>query len=310
MSAQPKKYHRPPANIVYDVDGASYGVDDAIVAAIRDSIRRRLEAKALDLPRLPQVAHRILELSQDPETSLEEIAETISTDAQLATRVLTVANSAAYGGGSRIDNLQQALMRLGSQLVKDMVFAESIRMKVFSARSYRQILEQSWRRSLGTAVACDLLGRETGLERESAFLLGLLHDMGTPVLVSAITDHERQNGGRSLGQDIVEILLSQLHEEVGAYVLTHWGMSEAIVAAARDHHHYRGPDRTPPAAALVFAGNLLCRHLGIGQEAAAVEFTLERVFTDLKLAEPGTSARILASLSEQMERITSGMQAD
>jgi HD-like signal output (HDOD) protein len=303
-----KKFHRPPANVVYNVDGASYGLDDALVEAIKTHIRRRLESKTLEIPRLPQVAGRILQLSQNPSTTIDEIVQVIATDPVLATRILMIANSAAYGGGDRVQGLEAALMRLGSRVVQDMVFAESVRMRIFSARSYRSILEQSWKLSLGTAVACDALSRATNLERESAFLLGLLHDTGKPVLVNAIAESERQNRGISLGQDMVEILMSQLHEEIGAYVLNSWGMSPSIVSAAGAHHRYQGGARATAPHRLVYAGNLVCQHLGIGDTQRDIDFSIEHVFADLDLADIDRMEPILEIVTRETESMMAGLR--
>jgi HD-like signal output (HDOD) protein len=300
------KFHKPPANIVYQVDGASYGIDDQLVEALKAHIRRRLESKTLEIPRLPQVAGRILQLSQDPDTTVDEVVQVVATDPVLAARLLVIANSPACGGGDRVDGLQPALMRLGSRIVQDMVFAESVRMRIFSARAHRGILERSWKLSLGTAVACDVLSAETGIERDGAFLLGLLHDTGTPVLVNAVAESEKQNRGVALGEEMVEILIGQLHEEIGAYVLGDWGMSPAVVEAAGGHHRYAGP-RATPAQRLVFAGNLLCRHLGIGDEKREVNFTIEHVFTDLGLGDQARMEPIVESVGRSAGGMLSGL---
>lgn len=302
-----KKYNTGPKNIVYEIDGASYGLDDQLVEVIRASIAKRLETNQLEIPRLPQVATRIMQLSQDPETDLDHIVDAISTDPMLASRVLVMANSAAYAGGQRVDGLQQALMRLGFNAVRDMVFAESMRMRIFSAKAYRQILEESWKLSLGTALACDALSKVTGIEREGAFLLGLLHDTGKPVLVQAVAEIERANKGQSLGTEMVEILMSQLHEETGAHVLASWEMPASFVEAARDHHRYKGPIARP-AQRLVHAGNVICQHLGIGDVEREVTFSVERVFSDLGVTDEGTLTPVIEAVREGVERMTTGMQ--
>ncbi len=299
-----KKFHKPPANVVYRVDGVSYGVDDALAEALQGHIRRKLEARTLEIPRLPQVAGRILQLSREPDTTMDAIVEVIETDPVLAARVLAIANSAAYLGSDPVASLQPALMRLGSRIVQDMVFAESVRMRVFSARAHRGLLEQSWKLSLGTAVACDALSAATGLERESAFLIGLLHDTGTPVLVNAVVEMDKRSGGASLQADVVELLISQLHEEIGAHVLKEWGMSPAIVAAAGAHHRYQGA-KASAAHRLVHAGNLVCRHLGLGCERRELEVTIEHAFADLGLADLGRIEPIL----EAVARDAGGMLA-
>jgi HD-like signal output (HDOD) protein len=289
-----KKPYRPPANVVYNVDGATYGLDDNLVEALKNHIRRRLESKTLEIPRLPQVAGRILQLSQSPDTSVDEIVQVIVTDPVLAARILVIANSAAYGGGDRVEGLKSALMRLGSRIVQDMVFAESVRMRIFSARSYRSLLEQSWKLSIGTAVACEALSAATGLERECAFLMGLLHDTGTPVLINAVAESEKQNRGISLGEEMVEILISQLHEEIGAYVLSGWGMAPSVVSAAGAHH-------------LVHAANLVCQHLGIGTDQKDVNFSIAHVFADLGLADLDTMTPILESVAQETESMLAGL---
>ncbi len=301
-----KKKYLPEPSTVYEVEGVSYGLDDALVRAIKGSIHRRLQSRTLEIPRLPQIAGRILRLSQNPTTDLDEIVRTIATDGILATRVMTVANSAAFGNGQTVDGLMPAVMRLGVKIVRDMVFAESIRLRIFSARSYRSVLEQSWKLSLGTAIACEELSRATGLERHTAFLLGLLHDTGKPVLVNAISEIERENRGLTLGEDIVEIVLSQLHEEVGAYVLVNWGMPDSIVSAAREHHRYRRTANVTPAQRLVYAGNMICRHLGIGETKRRVDFKIEYAFADLDLADTDKMSPILETVTHEVESLMAG----
>ncbi len=302
-----KRYNTGPKNIVYEIDGSSYGLDDQLVEAIKASIEKRLKSNQLEVPRLPQVATRIMQLSQNPEADLEDIVDAISTDPVLATRVLVVANSAMYAGSGRVDGIQQALMRLGFNAVRDMVFAESIRMRIFSAKAYREVLEQSWKLSMGTAIACESISKLTGIERDSAFLMGLLHDTGKPVLVHAVSEIERANKGQSIGVEMIEILMSQLHEETGAHVLKDWGMPEPIVEAARDHHRYKGATATP-AQRLVHAGNLICQHLGIGDIEKEVAFSVERVFSDLKINDAETIEPLVESVREGVERLMSGLE--
>ena len=304
----PRKYSLPPSNTVYEIDGATIGPGDDLVDAIKSSIYRRLASRNLDIPRLPQVAGRILELSANPDTSIDDVVQIVATDPILATRILTIANSATYVGSGRIDGLKPALLSLGSKAVRELVFAESIRMRIFSARAYREILEQSWRLSLGTAVACEALSRATGLERNGAFLLGLLHDTGTPVLVNAVSEYERQNGGRSLGRELVEILILQMHEEIGAHVLSEWGMPPSVVGAAGAHHRYRGAGKSTPGCSLVYAGNLICQHLGIGDVQRDVDFSIEHVFVELRLADCDQVAPILDTVTNVFESLMAGVQ--
>jgi HD-like signal output (HDOD) protein len=301
-----KTFYKGPANVVYDIDGASCGMDERLVDAIRTAIQAKMKRQDLTIPRLPRVAGRILQLSQDPDVQVKDVTEAVMGDPLLAARVLRLSNSAAHG--TAVETLDAAIMRLGMKKLRDLVFAESVRTKVFPARAYRSLLEQSWHLSLGAAVACEAIGRATGLIREGAFLIGLLHDIGKPTLVHTILEYERKNDNRPMGEELVELVLSQLHEETGAYVLEQWGMPEGAVAAARGHHLYQ--QAAPGAAAhrIIHAANLVCEHLGAGETQRDVSFNLERVFIELGLAEPAKVDPILQKISGDLENLMAGFE--
>ena len=304
---QPKKFHKPPANLVYNIDDAVCGTDEAVVEAIQTSIRAKLQQGTLVIPRLPLAAGRILQLTQGGEdVDLGEATRVIMTDAALAAHILNSANSAAFSGNGRVAGIQSAVMRLGIKTVCNIVFTESLQTKLFSARSYREIVEQSWHLSLGTAVACDVLSRSTGIEREAAFLLGLLHETGTPTLIGAVSEYEHRNNGRPLGQEIVEILHSQLHEEIGAHVLEQWAMPAPLIEAAGGHHRYRGSVNASPAHRLIYAANLICQKLGVGAEQRDIMFNVEHVFSDLGLTDSGPIEELLATVTAEIASLTSG----
>lgn len=301
-----KKYYRGPTNAVYEIDGSSYGLDDNLVEAIKLSVRNRISAGTLEIPRLPALAGKILEVSRDPNASVDALVKVIIADPGLATRILVIVNSPLYRGGTPITGLKQALVRLGLKVVRDMVFTESVRGKVFSAKSYRSQIERAWQMSLGSAIICEALSKATGLEREGAFLTGLLHETGTPVLLNAVIDFEKRNDGRSLGDEIVEILVSQLHEEIGAFVLDKWDMPPAIVDAAGGHHRYRAASNATASHRLVYASNRICQHLGIGGQQSDVDFTIEHVFSDLKLDDMDRINRIIEVVTREYEALMGG----
>src|SRR5258708_31597798 len=123
----PKKSRRPRANIGFNLGGAADSTNEAMVEAITASIRQRLEQGSLIIPRLPQAAGRILQLTQSGDIALGEVTKVILTDPVLAARVLATANSAAFAASARVENLHTAILRLGLKAVSDLVFAESIR---------------------------------------------------------------------------------------------------------------------------------------------------------------------------------------
>lgn len=304
-----RRAYVPPSNKVYCIDGASFGTDDSLVDAVQQSIRRRIEQNALEIPRLPQVAVRIMRIADSDDPDFLEVGRAIETDPALAARVVSLANAAAYVGTGPVVSLGQAISRLGSRAISNIVFVESVRSKVFSSRAYRGVLEASWRRSLGAAVACEALSVASGLERESAFLIGLLHDTGTPAIVHAVAEYAHQNGGRDLPEATVEILVTEVHESIGAHVLRQWNMPAAVVDAAGCHHHYRGEDSSD-AHKLIVAAHRVVEHLALTGEEHEASFTIERVFYDIGLNDLDRMGPILNAVAQAMASMLAGFQVN
>jgi len=304
---KPKKFYKGPSNIVYKIDDAVCGTNEALIEALQTSIRSKLAQDALVIPRLPQVAGRILQLTQSgDDVDISEAASVIKTDPALAARVLSNANSAAFAGTARVNGIDSAILRLGIKSVCNIVFTESLQTKLFSSRTYRDLVEDSWRASLGAAVACETLSRATGIETEGAFLLGLLHDTGTPTLVGAVSEYERKNNGQSLGLEVVEILHSQLHEEIGAHVLEKWGMPKDFVEAAGEHHRYRGAT-SAEARKMIYAAQLICTNFGLGGIQREITFNVEHVFTDLKLTDTDQIVQVVAAFLHDVKALFGGL---
>ena len=92
----------------------------------RKVLTRRIDSDELRLPVLPQVAGQVVALSNDPNAELGELSSLIHQDQALAGHLLRISNSVAYRGGETIVSLQQAVTRLGMQILSDMAMAVSV----------------------------------------------------------------------------------------------------------------------------------------------------------------------------------------
>lgn len=70
---------------------------------------------------LPDVAIRINELIDRPDTTTKELVEAVQLDAGIATTVLRLANSAWYGLPSRVDTISRAITLIGMKALQDLV---------------------------------------------------------------------------------------------------------------------------------------------------------------------------------------------
>src|SRR5208337_5340498 len=141
------------------------------------TVKDRIET-VQTLATIPAVAKRLLELVANPAVTLTEISHFISSDPVLTARVLRMVNSPVYGFPGRISSVNQAVLLLGLNVVKGLLFGVT----VFDLMQKTMI--GLWEHSLGCAIVSRLVAKKKGLkEPEEASVHGLLHDIGKVILV-------------------------------------------------------------------------------------------------------------------------------
>lgn len=200
-----------------------------------------------NLPTLPAVAIRIIELANDPEVDLNEVAKVIALDPALVTKLFRAANSPLYGLRRKATNLRQILNLLGLQGTLALALGFSLVATARNAAAIPLDTEQFWRRSLLVATACRVIGERLAMDNlEEAFLAGLLHGIGILALALMLPDQygvmlrataDRQGGNSSAMLDcerlaqIEEERLGADHTQIGAWLLRRWGLPDSLCDA-------------------------------------------------------------------------------
>ncbi|WP_114972120.1 HDOD domain-containing protein [Rhodoferax ferrireducens] len=202
-------------------------------------IRNRLLVARL--PSMPQILLKLIELCQADEAGMAELAKLIANDAGMTTKVLTVANSAAYHRGGRKVGLVQALSVLGADMIKTLVISECV-FQTFNGfpHSGSTDLRRFWKHSLTTAVMAREIAKKTGYpQAEEAYLAGLLHDVGRLALLAAAPN---EYGVYFLAQDnenlcAVELRTLQIsHADAGAWLIERWNLDSFMADSILYHH--------------------------------------------------------------------------
>lgn len=149
-----------------------------------------IREQALDLPMLPETCGSLFSACNDPNSDPAELANLIRRDQAIATHLLRHANSAMYSTGVPINSIQQAVARLGIRRIREIALIVTCQGRVFDVPRYESQVRESFRRSLATAGFAQEIARLRRFNVESAFLCGLLHDVGRPILLQAVADHE------------------------------------------------------------------------------------------------------------------------
>ncbi len=222
-----------------------------------------------DLPPMPIVAVKVLELLQDPDNSIKQLADTISLDSAVSARMLKIANSSMYSFTRQITTLQNALVLLGERTVRSLVLASSM---ASVNRKYGLLEKLLWEESVGCALAARYLSEKLKVANpDEAFLAGLFSNLGK--IVRNNNDPERYRelveavyNGAGDYLTLEEEVFSVPYSTVGAAVLSSWKIAPLLVEAVHcqmDMSLAEDEDVANLAAVVNIAANF-CIKLGIG----------------------------------------------
>lgn len=198
----------------------------------------------VNLPSFPDVVIRVRKALAEPESKLSQIVKIVSTEPQLAARLIQVANSSAFNAsGKPLTDLRAAITRLGHRPVQSaaMSFAVKQLRLAPALRSIAKPLNVLWEESITVASICQVLARRTKISPDEAFLTGLLHGMGRMYIMVRSVGKDRMFEDRGFLE-----LLDGWHPAIGKAVLENWGFAEAMCQALGDQRDHERGGKTEP----------------------------------------------------------------
>jgi HD-like signal output (HDOD) protein len=201
--------------------------------------------KALrDLPPLPAVVSRLLDLTSKDDTTSTEVEEIISSDQAISAKLLRVVNSSYFGLPRQVSSISQAVVILGFQQVRNLVLSVSA-LGIFTARTprAREIQRECWEHAFGAASGAQTIARLKRLEprdQETVFLGGLLHDVGKLFLFSTFTSNYQMvlADAEKRGKNVVELekpMFGSDHAEIGQRLAVAWNFPEQLIMLIGRH---------------------------------------------------------------------------
>ena len=261
-------------------------------------VRARIEQSG-NLPTLPGVVAKIVELVDDEHTTARQLGAEIARDQVVSAKVLKLVNSGFYGFSQTISTIPHAVAMLGFDTVKSLVLSSGVLEMMDTA------LPGLWDHSLACARTCTLIAAEANLEEpEEVSVIGLLHDLGKVVLCQTLTDdfariRQRVERADMLFAAAEQHVLGCDHGEIGAWLLAKWALPAKLTAPIEEHHDFRPQrDHAERTAAVHLADVLVraeafgsggdsripCLAAGaletLGLDLAAVERIMDRMHTD------------------------------
>ena len=157
-------------------------------------VEKKLASGKVALPAMPVAVVGALSLIDRADCDFDEVATRLSADPLVTTRILRLVNSPAYGAREPVKALNRACRRLGLKPLRSLLVGLAAR-QVFQSRDprIREEFDRIWAHCVATAlVARRLADRVFGMDPAAAYLAGLLHDVGKPVVAAFLLEAERQ----------------------------------------------------------------------------------------------------------------------
>jgi putative nucleotidyltransferase with HDIG domain len=231
---------------------------------------------------IPPVATQILELAEDINSSLSEIADLISHDPAITANVLKMCNSAYFGLSRRVGSVSDAIVLLGLDHVVDLVLMNSLSCNFKQGKNGYGLGEgELWRHAVLSAHITEMLVENTKfpVEKHLVFTAALVKDIGKMILGRYVAfSYEKINilvnsHGYSFNEAEMEII-GMSHEQLGALIAKRWRFSEKLVYIIRHHHLSEDAAREDKESSLVYLADIVCMMLGMstGVDGLAYRF--------------------------------------
>ena len=225
------------------------------------------EQEKIKLPAFNTTALRIQKEVAKDEPDSRLIERLIVSDQSLTGEVLRVSNSSFYRGLAQVATVRDAIIRLGTKEVSNIVTLVALQHNFQSPNPLaNQIMKKLWGHSVATAIGSSWLAKETNLGSlaHETFIAGLMHDVGKLYILKILDGMIASGEVEGLPSDVViDEIMKNLHADRGFSLMRQWNLPEEYCLVARDHHLDEF-DTNNLVLVLVRLANFMCHKTGIG----------------------------------------------
>lgn len=224
-----------------------------------------------DLPTIPVVATQVLQLLDQPDVRIEQVADLMLSDQVMTARVMKMLNSPVYKPGNRISSLRRALVYLGLKHIREVALTTSF-IDAFDDSAGAFEISTFWEHSFGVGMVSKVIAEKIGYpDLEQAYIGGIIHDIGEVFLSSFLRDEFQSvlDSIKDKTTTLVEAEAEQLgttHCEVGLCMARKWNFPAVYCDVIANHHTPSEATIDPVLCAIVNLADLFCgvRELNYG----------------------------------------------
>lgn len=204
---------------------------------------KRLFEKGVTIPPQPRVLQELQEALGRGVADVRVLSRIISQDPGIVATLFNVVQSAAYRDFQPFTSLTRVLQAIGLQQTANLVRAIALSSSL-PAKHNRKAFESYWARSQAVAELAMLIADERvavcNIFPDQAYLAGVFHDCGVPVLMQRFSTYckamqlDQQGRWANLAEE--DARFNADHCVIGYLVGKHWRLPDFICDAIRYHH--------------------------------------------------------------------------
>lgn len=244
-------------------------------------IYREVMNRIEHLPPMPETISKVMEMSRSDDYSSNQLADLVCRDPTLAARVLKLCNSGFTGVAQEMTSIHKAVMLLGFEMVKNLVFSSFVHSVMDTdVEGYAQTAQSLWEHSLGVASASLVIaGHKAPSLTDTAYTGGLIHDIGKVILASFMAGRfnevlELMRARRISSHEAELIVLGTTHQEIGGVVSERWHIAPQLRDAITHHHSPEEAEVSRELSSIIGLADAICGMYGIGSGIEATDGTL------------------------------------
>ncbi len=240
----------------------------------------------------PEVFQRISAVLLDPKSTLDDAAEAIRHDPSLAAKLLRLVNSPFYARTMRavhgrfptkVDSLSRAVMVVGGRQLSTLALGVSV-LPLFQDIPQEWVnMRLFWEHSLACASLAQALAAATGQANpETAFVAGLMHDIGRIILFKQAPRHMAAAMRQAMAEHVPLVAAEQAvlgfsHADLGGLLLAKWQFPTHLEHSVRDHH---APRAGAGETEVVHVADLVANAMAWGASGSPVCAPLDKAAWD------------------------------
>ena len=249
---------------------------------VEQALIERIDKDRIELPVLPQVAGRVMALANDPAADAARLSSLIHQDQALAAHILRIANSPAYMPRTPIMSLQHAVAMLGVNQLSEIAVTISLKSGAVKIPGYEADIQQLWRHALASGAYSKEIARLRRYNVESAYLCGLLHAVGKPVVLKTVTTiaSELQT---PLEPGVLTAFLEGYHSRVGILIAAQWELPSQVAETIAFYWAYEQAPSHKHEAMMTCLADRLATYVLVPDSFDDTTVREHSVFADLNL---------------------------